>query len=141
MATHKAIVITGLEEIDKRLGRLEPKVQKKVVRQAMRRGLKVLQQAVKTEAPVDTGATRSEVKVRAVKSRRRGSIQLEVRVEAVDETKRTSAKTGKTVFYPAILEYTSDAFMERAYDSAAERARQVTLTALTQGIESEASKR
>lgn len=137
----KAIVITGIKELDRRLGRLEPKVQKNVVRKAMRRGLKVIADATRAESPFLTGATRAGVKVRAVKSRRRGSIQLEVRIEATDQTKRTSAKTGKTVFYPAILEYTSDPFMDRAYDSAGERARQVTLTALARGTEAEAAKR
>jgi HK97 gp10 family phage protein len=134
----KSIVITGLKQVDKRLRTLEPRVQKKVIRQAMRKGLKVLAAAVKAEAPVLTGTMRDNVKVRAVKSRRRGSIQLEVRIEANDETKHTSPKTGKTVFYAAVVQYGPDPFMERAFDSAGERARQVALKALLGGIEREA---
>jgi hypothetical protein len=134
----RAIAITGLKEIDRALGRLGPAVQRRVIRKAMRAGLKVLATAVKAEVPVDTGRTSSEVKVRAVKSRRRGSIQLEVRIEATDELRRTGAKTGKTVFYPAIVEYKGDDFMARAFASRGEAARRVTLDRLRAGVEEEA---
>lgn len=152
----RSIVITGIKEVDRALKRLAPAVQKKVVRQAMKRGLQVLASEVKAQAPSDTGATRASVKVRAVKSRRRGSIQLEVRIgdpvskdpnkaKAPDALKRTSGKTGKTVFYPAVVQYGSedreaDPFMTRAFDAKGEIARTVTMNALRQGVEREASR-
>lgn len=140
-----AVVITGIKRLDRRLRTLEPRVQKKVLRRAMRSGMKVVAEAVKAEAPVDTGTMKGAVKVRAVKRRRRGSIELEVRILADESTRRTSAKTGKTVFYPAVVQYGTDkrpanAFMTRAYVRSGERARQTTLRELRDGVEREASR-
>lgn len=143
MPAGKLVVITGIKELDKRLKTLEPRVQKKVLRQAMRAGLKILAAEVKAQVPVDTGATKSQVKVRAVKRRKRGTIELEVQIVATDQLKRTSSKTGQTVFYPAIVEYGSpgrpaNPFMHRAYAAAGESARQETMVRLRAGIEREA---
>lgn len=137
---NKAVAVFGIKEIDNKLKKLVPNLQRKVIRQSMRAGLKLLAAAVKAEAPVDTGHTRANVKVRAVKKKKRGSIELEVRIEANDQTKRTSAKTGKTAFYPAIVERVHNAFMARAFDSRGEAARQRTLVELQKGVEREASK-
>lgn len=139
----QSLVITGLKEIDRRLARLEPRVQRKVVRKAMRSGMKVITVAVKALAPVLSGGMRSQVKTRAAKSRRRGEITVESRIEANDATKRTSPKTGKTVFYPAIVEYGRDNaqandFMARAYGEHGETARNTALRELRRGIETEA---
>lgn len=140
-----AVVVTGLKEIDRKLARLAPAVQRRVVRRSMRAGLKAVAAAVKAEAPVDTGTMKAAVKVRAVRSRRRGSIQLEVRIEATDALKRTSSKTGRTVFYPALVQYGDerrppDPFMTRAFTSTAETARHDTLRELRRGIEIEAAR-
>lgn len=135
----QGIVITGVKDIDRRLRDLPPKVQKKVIRQGMRAGLKVLQAAVEQEAPEKTGATKEHVVVRAVKGRKRGSIELEVRIAAEDELKKTSAN-GKTYFYPAIVQYMYNPFMTRAFDSTGEAARQVTIAWIRNGVEREASK-
>ncbi len=140
-----SLVITGVKEIDRRLKRLEPAVQRRVVRGAMRRGLAIIKAEIEAEAPSDSGDTRRNVKVRAVKRRKRGSIELEARIEAVDQLKRTSGKTGKTVFYPAVVQYGSDEqdandFMTRAYDQKGEMARMVTLNKLRQGVEEQASR-
>jgi hypothetical protein len=135
----KSVIITGIGDIDRRLKTLEPRVQKKVIRQAMRAGLKILQAAVKAEAPVLTGATKEHTVVRAVKGRKRGSIELEVRIAADDELKKTSAN-GKTYFYPAIVQYMYDPFMTRAFDSTGEAARQVTIARIREGVEREASR-
>jgi hypothetical protein len=135
----KSVIITGIGDIDRRLKSLPLRLQKKVISQAMRAGLKVLQAAVKAEAPVLTGATKEHTVVRAVKGRRRGSIELEVRIAADDELKKTSAN-GKTYFYPAIVQYMYDPFMTRAFDSTGEAARQVTIARIREGVEREASR-
>ena len=136
----QALVVTGIRSIDRRLKRLLPAVQKKVVRQAMRAGLKVIASLVKAEAPADTGEMRRNVKVRALKSRRRGSIGLECRIKAVDALKRTSAGTGKTVFYGAIQEYRFNDFMKRAFVAKGRLARQVMIDGIRSGIEREANR-
>jgi hypothetical protein len=135
----KSVIVTGIGDIDRRLKTLEPRLKKKVIRTAMRAGLKILQAAVEAEAPVRTGATKEAVVVRAVKGRRRGSIELEVRIAADDELKKTSAN-GKTYFYPSIVQYMYDPFMTRAFDSTGEAARQVTIARIREGVEREASR-
>lgn len=151
MAAKGLVVITGIREIDRRLKRLEPAVQKKILRKAIRSGLKLVAEEVKARAPVDKGALRKGIKVRACRRRKRGAIELEVRIAATDETKRTSKKSGKTVFYPAIVEYgrndklsgsvPPNPFMRQAFEARGEAARQVTLAALLRGVEQESSRK
>ena len=141
-AGRQVLIVTGIREIDRKLRQLPGRVQKKVVRQAMRAGLKVVMQEVKAQSPVDTGTTRKAVQTRAVKKKKRGAIELEVRILATDMTKRTSARTGKTVFYPAIVEYGHDKtpanpFMLRAFNAKGETARKTTLAHLLAGLNRE----
>lgn len=130
------VVITGIKEIDRKLKRLEPKVQKKVLRQSMRSGLKVMAAEVKSQVPVETGLTRSAVKVKAVKRKKRGSIELEVAVGSKPGLTKQSG--GKPVFYPAVVEYKHDPFMRRSFTAKGEEARQTTMRLLRDGIEREA---
>jgi HK97 gp10 family phage protein len=143
-STNSAVIITGLKAIDRRLKSLEPRLQRKVVRQSMRAGMKVLAQAVKAEAPVLTGATEHAVKVRVPKRKKRGEIALDVQIAADPALVKTGAN-GKSVFYPAVEQYGArnhppNPFMTRSYDQAGETARNVTLQKLRDGIEREASK-
>jgi Bacteriophage HK97-gp10, putative tail-component len=135
-----AVVVTGIRRIDRRLHTLLPRIQKKVVRQGIRAGLKVIAAEVRATAPVDTGEMKAHVKVRAVKGRKRGSISLECRIGGSAKLKRTSPKTGKTVFYPAIVEYLKKKFMKRVFDSKGRQARQVMIDNIRSGIEREASR-
>lgn len=135
------VVITGIRRIDKKLKLLPLKVQKKVVRQSMRKGMKIVLSEVKSEAPVDSGVLKSNLALRARKRKKRGTIELEVRIKANDETKKTS-KAGKTVFYPAIVEYghgnaPPNPFMRRAYTQSGRAARDETLQALLDGVNRE----
>lgn len=90
--------ITGLKPAIKALKTLDAKVAKKVLRQSMRKALKPMQQAVKAEAPVRTGALKRAIKVRAGK-RKRGQVSVVVAASSKDFT-------GKT-FYASIIEYGS----------------------------------
>jgi HK97 gp10 family phage protein len=141
-----SVIITGIRDIDRKLKRLAPAVQKKVVRKAMRAGLKVQATEVRSQVPVDTGLTKSAVKVRAVKRKKRGTIELEVLISGkVPGLIVTPASGAKPVFYPAVVEYgTSERppnpFMRRAYESKGEAAKLVTLQVLRDGIEAEAVK-
>lgn len=99
-----AVAVTGVPEIDRRLKQLEKKVQKKVITQAMRAGMKIIQKDVKARArkvfagpgSKSTGATVRGVKVRATKrSRKRFGIDVRINGGAyVDKT-----------FYAAFHEY------------------------------------
>jgi HK97 gp10 family phage protein len=134
------MVITGIRNIDRKLKRLEPRLGKKILRQALRAGLKIIQAEVKAQVPVKTGATRKAVQVRAVKRRKRGGIELECRIAASSELKREST-TGKTVFYPAIVQYgrkgvPPDPFMTRAYQAKGEVAKQTIISVMKSKIDS-----
>ena len=138
------VIITGIKQIDKKLMRLPPVAQKKVARKAMRDGIKVIAAEVKDQVPVDRGITRANVKVRAVKTRKRGSIEIEVRIAADPQLVKIGAG-GKRVFYPAVVEYgdqdtAANPFMRRSYESKGESARQVTMAAIVRGIEEAAAR-
>jgi len=144
MPARVKVVVTGRKDIDRRLHAFPLKLQKKVIRQAMRAGMKLMAEHVRQLAPVLTGTLRDNVVVRAgFKSRtRRGTITMDARIDANDETKRTSAKTGKTVFYPAIVEYgvkgrgiRANDFMLRAFRRFGDAARRLTIRLIRQGID------
>jgi HK97 gp10 family phage protein len=148
MAARVKVVVTGLKAIDKKLAQLPYRVQGKVVRPAMRAGMKLMAAAVKAEVPVDTGLTRRNVKVRATPKRliKKGdkstTIAIEVVVEAVPGLKKTSGRTGKAVFYPAIVQYggkhiRKNPFMSRAYDRRGDAARRRTIELLKDGVNRE----
>ncbi len=136
-----AVVVTGIKEIDKKLKRLEPKVQKKVLRQSMRAGLKIVQTEMKSQIPVDKGLARKNIKVRALK-RSRKRIGMEVRVAAAPGLVVTSA-SGKRFFYPAGIEYGDsehqpNPFGRRSYAAKGEAARNTTMVMMRDGMEREA---
>lgn len=79
-------VLTGVKAIDKALKQLTPALAKKAIRQGMRVALKPVQSEVKRRAPVRTGRTRKAVKIRAGKSRKKGSINLKVVIGKGDFT-------------------------------------------------------
>lgn len=133
------VIIIGIPAIDRRLKRLPGVVQKKIVRKAMRVGMKLMASEVKSQVPVDTGLTKANVKVRAVKKRKRGQIEIEVKIGGDPGLYKTSA-AGEKVFYPAIVEYKHNPFMRRSFTAKGEAARQVAVAAIVQGIEIEASK-
>lgn len=135
----RSIIITGVKEIDRKLSTLDTRVVKKHVRSSMRKGMKLIAAEVRTQVPVWSGLTKSAVKTRAVKTRKRGSIEIEVMIDGkAPGLIKPSAKG--PVFYPAIVEYKHNPFMRRSFTSKGEPARQVTLEALLQGVEEEVRK-
>lgn len=80
MAAPKLVFVTGFKELDAKLESLEPKIQKKFVRGALRKGGKRLtqeaQRIIRQEAR-DTGALEKSVKVLSLKrSRKRVGIAV-----------------------------------------------------------------
>lgn len=157
MPAKAKVVVTGIGRIDRVLRTLPLRIQKKVVSSSMRAGMKLMQKSVKAEVPVDTGLTKSSVLVRAGLKRKRSEVSIDVRIDAtapgtpkgtyaladVHGLKKTSKRTGKTVFYPAIVEYghaniPPNPFMRRAFLRDGDRARKVTIAALRSGVEREA---
>ncbi len=135
-----SLIVTGIPALDRKIKAIG-KAAPKIARKAMRVGMKTVAQETKTQVPVDTGLTKANVKVRALKKRKRNAIGIEVRIASAPGLYKKS-KIG-TVFYPAVIEYgrrgvAPDPFGRRAYESKGESARQLTLQELRDGVEAEA---
>jgi HK97 gp10 family phage protein len=131
------VVLIGVKELDRLLKGLEPRVARKVIRQAMRRALRPVMAAVQRNAPVDTGTLKAAIKLRAARARKRGQIILEVRIGEGDFK-------GKQ-FYAAMVEYgtskqPAQGFMRRAFDATGDAAKRQALGAIMAGIEREAAR-
>lgn len=131
-------VLVGLDDVLRRLAKLEPNLAKKRVRTAMRQGLKLIQAEAKARAPVDTGRLRRAIKVRAAKRKKqtKGIVRINVQVGAGDFQGET--------FYAAIIEYGSSTrpphpFMAPAFDSKGDEAMRATSKALVDAVEAEAA--
>jgi HK97 gp10 family phage protein len=78
-----AMTVKGINEAVAALEELDRNVQKNILRHATRAGAKVVLVAAKSDAPVQGGATRANVKIRAGGTRY-GSYRLQVGVGAQD---------------------------------------------------------
>lgn len=146
MARVKTIV-TGIRSIDRKLAQLPYKIQGKVIRPAMRAGMKVQAEGVRAEVPVDSGLTRRSVKVRATPKKRiaKGSRSTTISMEVVVVAEKGLVKVtkgGKRYFYPALIEFGSrdepaNPFGRRAFNRRGEAARRVTLAHLKAGVDRE----
>ena len=125
-----------VRKLNRKLKQLESKIEKKLVRQALRAGAKVVAEEAKQLAPVDTGELKSKIKVWALKrSRKRIGVLV-----------GTSAKeyTGDQ-FYAAFVEYgTKDQpakpFLGPAAEAKGPEAAAVVEKTLAEGIEREIDK-
>lgn len=129
-------VTVDIREVTRALKELEPKVQKKIVKKAMRKGMKIVQQSAKDHAPVETGTTKDAIKVRAAKLGRK-SIGIDVRVGEGEYKGET--------YYAAFLEYGTSKmepkpFMRTAYDTKKDQVQEITVQEILQIIEEEADK-
>jgi len=129
--------LTGLDKSIKKLKGLEAKVSKKVVRQAMRAGMKLVQQAVKNNAPVDSGDLKEGVKVRATKrSRKKMGIMVSIggKPNYVGD-----------LYYGAMVEWgtkyqSPQGFMRRSFDETHDQAIEIASAGIISGVEKELSK-
>ncbi|APW60489.1 HK97-gp10 family putative phage morphogenesis protein [Paludisphaera borealis] len=126
------ISVSGDKDVINALKSLGSKVEKKVLRQAMRAGMRPMLAAAKADAPEDTGHLKSSLVIRAAKTKKRGAIALEVRP---DEKKYPPGD-----YYPAQVEYgTSDTlpnpFMADAFASTGETAKSIALGMIAAGID------
>lgn len=91
------LVLSGFKELKAALDELPGKLEKKVIRKALRAGAKVIQKQAKANVPVKTGKLKKAIKVRAGKKRKKGLISVLVQVGAGDFK--------GTTFYGGPLEY------------------------------------
>jgi HK97 gp10 family phage protein len=134
------IDIVGAKEIIKALDQLAPKVERKVLRQSIRKGLKPLLDECKANAPVapvDGGKLRDSLAIlTALGKKKRGTIALEVRP-------REKWWAGEH-YYPAQVEYgrpnldnhmEPNPFMAEAFSHRGEAAKDVALQEIKKGID------
>jgi hypothetical protein len=113
--------VTGFKELDAKLRNLPPKLQRKFVRQSLRKVNKRVQQEFKkivTDEAFDTGALSRSTKVRALKrSRRRVGVGVYIDREKLFANyakkhggKKPHPAAGGTepFFYPAVVEFGSE---------------------------------
>jgi HK97 gp10 family phage protein len=136
-----SIVVTGIKEIDRNLKTLEPKIQRKVLRQAMRSGMKLVMQEALMRVPVLTGLLKRNIKLRAMKrSRSRTGLLVQIRS---DPGFVKPSKAGVKYWYPAAVEFGHGTvpphpFMRPAYDVKGPEARDTTMKELLDGTLREA---
>lgn len=63
-ATASGIWMTGFKEVEKKLKKLPPNLQRNISRMAMRNGLKIIRDKARDLAPVDTGKLRKAIKTK-----------------------------------------------------------------------------
>lgn len=160
------VVVTGIKKIDRGLKSLDIKIQKKIVRQGIRAGLKVMRAEVIRQVPVDTGLTKKSVKLKAWSKRRKGIIRMNVLISGGEPGLIKTSKQGNRTFYPAAVEYgvkgrkanavvrffapkakvygdgsvKPNPFMRRAFQYAGKTSRDVAIRTILEGIEREAGK-
>jgi HK97 gp10 family phage protein len=78
------VKIEGLKELDAALKALPVNLAKKHLRTALRAGAKIVQAEAKLLAPVESGALKKSIKVRAGKRSRRGGVRIVVTTGSKD---------------------------------------------------------
>jgi HK97 gp10 family phage protein len=129
------LIVTGVDKVDRKLRKLGPAVQKKVVRAAMRKGMNLVTAEARKNAPVKTGALKKAIKTRGSSRPKKGVVRVETRVGAGDFKGET--------FYAAMVEFgTSHApphpYMTPAYEAKKDEARAAAIAAILAGVEREA---
>lgn len=127
----KGFEISGHKKIDKLFKQLTDKVQKRVVKKAMKKGMKPVLDEVKQNVPVDTGATKKDIKIRMGKRSRN---RIEVQVSSKNDN-----------YIPKFLEFGTSKMPARpfytpAYESKGDEAKQTTMDALLELIQEELKK-
>lgn len=133
-----AITVKGGRELERKLIGLERKAARKVVRQALRVGAKIVHAAAKQEVPVRTGRLRKSLKVRRAKKNRRGSYAITVTTGQAESMFTGEAYYGAFVHFghrKGKRQVSPNAFIQRAYERTEGRARDVVLRDMAAGIE------
>ena len=97
----KAITVTGVKALDRALANLEPKLQKKALRQASRKATKYVQKEVKRLSPKQTGVLQRAYRVRTV-AKRGGTRAQRAQIGTAVVTSRAWLKADK--FYAPYVE-------------------------------------
>jgi len=125
------MTITGAKELERKLLGMEPKLGRKVVRQALRKAAKPILARAKALVPVVSGALKKSLKIRALKRKKH-------RYGVMVATSEGWFKGDE--FYGAFVEFGTSKmpphpFMRPAFDAEKKNAEQIIAAELRKGIE------
>ena len=140
--------IRGDAELERKLVGMDRKVARKVTKQSLRLGAKVILAAVKEEAPTVSGKLKRSAKVRVARRNRRGSFAMIVSLAARDGDRFYGAyvhlghfagtsPAGQKAQHKSQgrRKVTSDPFVRRAFDRSKGRAVATVLSDLRRRVE------
>lgn len=128
---YMSVKIEGAKELEKKLLSFEPKLGRKIVRQALRKAAKPILAKAKSLVPVRTGALKKSLRIRALKKRKhRYGVMV-----ATSEGWFVGME-----FYGAFVEFgtdkiTAQPFVRPAFDAEKANAERIIRTELRKGIE------
>jgi len=100
------ISMLGDKELEKKLGRLEDKVQTKIMRGAMRKTMTVIKKRVVAAVPVATGKLKAAMKAQKIKSSKRSRKNKNIRISLPFPTRaELGIPADAKHYYPAAVEY------------------------------------
>lgn len=123
--------VEGAKELEKKLLSLEPKLGRKIIRQALRKGAKLILNQAKANVPVDTGDLKKSLKVRAMRKRRHRYGVMVATSEGWFEGEQ---------FYGGFIEFgthkmAAQPFVRPAFDSEKDAAEKTIVDEIKQGLE------
>lgn len=125
--------IHGLQELDKQLRELEPKLAKKVTRKALRDAAKLTAAKAKELVPVDEGDLRDSIRVKSGKSRK-GTVSVIVTTSASDNIFSGEAYHGGFIEF-GTSKMEAKPFLRPALEQSAAAATALIRDRLAAGIE------
>lgn len=133
------ITLLGDKALQAKLDRIEQRVQKKIMRKALRDGGRPVLAAAKAKVRVDSGALKQGLKLRAVK-RSRTTFGVYIRTPTRAELGIAEDDPG---YYPAVIEYGAEdrrplPYLRPAIDENRSKAQSRISGVLRQGIEAAA---
>ena len=151
-----AMNVKGAKELEAKLGNLEKKIAKKIVRQAARVSQKILAKTVKSNALTMVGGDMGRliarnVKVRGFKKQKKGSYGISVFLKGGVNEFIGTPREGKASYIPFSIEYghvavngtviPANPFMRSAHDSTKQLRQNRFRRLLVKGILTEAKKK
>jgi len=141
--------LTGDKELDRKFQELPAKVEKKVLREALRPAAKIILAQVQADAPTRSGKTKQSFKVRAKKRSRRDKTYVGVQVvtsKALFQGPQFYVafedfghRFGPRSLGDARKQYPGSHFTEHAFEKKAEDAKADAIKRIAAGIEREAA--
>lgn len=132
------ITVDGGPALISKLAALPPKIEKKLIRPALRAGGKTILEQAKADAPTASGMMKQRLALRVRKTQKN---QIGFKITFRDwEQLVTYSKAGRRYFYPAGIEYGHGGregyhFIRKATDETWPQAQRTILDTLQTGIE------